>query len=119
MCGKSTFSIEDLKVNHVESAEGGQYVKILPWFWICLTNMTDEERTRLLQFTTGSSLLPHGGFKELQPTFRITVYDTFGKLPIAHTCFNELCLSDHRKFEDFERALKLAINEGTEGFAMM
>ncbi|XP_021965341.1 apoptosis-resistant E3 ubiquitin protein ligase 1 [Folsomia candida] len=119
MCGRSTFSIDDLKLHHILSGEGTMYDRILPWFWIALTNMTDDERGRVLQFTTGSSLLPHGGFKDLQPTFRITVYDSIGKLPLAHTCFSEICLSVHRNYEEFEKALKIAINEGSEGFAIM
>lgn len=119
MCGKSTFSVEDLKSHHVLSGEGAVYDRVLPWFWTALNNMTDEERARLLQFTTGSSLLPHGGFRELQPAFRITVYDSLGRLPLAHTCFSEICLSLHKNYEEFEKALKTAVNEGSEGFALL
>jgi hypothetical protein len=119
MCGRSNFTVEDLKAHHIVTGEGSSYDRSLAWFWASLTNMTDDEKSRLLQFVTGSSLLPHGGFKELQPTFRISVYDTIGKLPLAHTCFSEICLSVHRNFEEFERTLKIAINEGSEGFAIM
>lgn len=119
MCGKSIFDVNDLKLNHVQTDENSKYRKLLPWFWTAVTNLTDDERGRLLQFVTGSSMLPHGGFKELQPTFRITIYDTVGNLPISHTCFNEICLSDHRRYEEFEKSLRLAISEGCTGFAMM
>jgi len=119
MCGLRKFSVEDLKCHHVESDSDFTYMKLLPWFWTAVSNMTEEEKGRLLQFTTGSSLLPHGGFKELQPIFRITVYNTKGKLPVAHTCFNEICLSDHRSYESFEKSLRTAIMEGNEGFALL
>ncbi|ODN05808.1 Apoptosis-resistant E3 ubiquitin protein ligase 1 [Orchesella cincta] len=119
MCGKSVFDVNDLKMNHVQTDDNSKYRKILPWFWTAVTSFTDDERGRLLQFVTGSSILPHGGFKELQPTFRITVYDTVGNLPVSHTCFNEICLSDHRSYEEFEKRLRLAISEGCTGFAMM
>jgi E3 ubiquitin-protein ligase HUWE1 len=122
MCGKSTFDVEDLKRHHVVSDSGAgdaALIKILPWFFNSVQSMSDEERGRLLQFTTGSSLLPHGGFKELQPAFRITLTNTTGKLPLAHTCFSEICLSTHNSFEEFNRALRTAINECTEGFALM
>jgi len=92
MCGKSTFDIEDLKRNHVvtESGMGEPLVrKLVSWFWTGVEGMSVEERGRLLQFTTGSSLLPTGGFKDLRPAFRITITNTTAHLPIAHTCFSE------------------------------
>jgi hypothetical protein len=38
-----------------------------------------------------------------------------------HLCcsFNQLCLPDYDSYEHFERALLLAISEGTEGFGMI
>jgi hypothetical protein len=54
-------------------------------FWTLVGNMTEEEKARLLQFTTGSSLLPPGGFKELSPLFQIIFSPSFGSLPTAHT----------------------------------
>lgn len=74
---------------------------------------------RLLQFTTGCSQLPPGGFQDLNPRFQITAAPTFGNLPTAHTCFNQLCLPDYESFEHFEKALLIAISEGTEGFGMV
>ena len=118
MCGQSTITVEDMKNHHVVTPCNELHcTKIVAWFWTAVENMTESERTRLLQFTTGSSLLPHGGFQCLEPRFRITVYGTVGKLPIAHTCFNEICLSNHSLYEDFEKALKTAITEGNEGFS--
>ncbi|CAG7727095.1 unnamed protein product [Allacma fusca] len=118
MCGLSTIHVEDLKNFHVVTPSSETHcTKIVSWFWIAVENMTESERARLLQFTTGSSLLPHGGFHSLEPKFRITVYGTTGKLPIAHTCFNEICLSNHHLFEDFEKSLKTAVTEGNEGFS--
>jgi len=78
--------------------------------------MSDDERARLLQFTTGTSILPLGGFKSLSPKFKISISSEYGKLPKAHTCFNTICLSDHNNYESFEKALRTAITEGSEGF---
>jgi len=122
MCGKSTFDLEDLKRNHVVTDSGmspNLVSKLLQWFWNAVEGMSMEERGRLLQFTTGSSLLPIGGFKELRPTFRITVANNVAHLPIAHTCFSEICLSNHNSFEEFNKSLRLAVNECSEGYAMM
>jgi hypothetical protein len=32
--------------------------------------------------------------------------------------FNQLCLPDYESYEQFERALLIAISEGNEGFGM-
>jgi hypothetical protein len=118
-CGKSEFDVEDLKQNCIQGTWtwNGSYLKLFNWFCISVSNMSDEERARLLQFTTGSSLLPHEGFKALNPKFKISIANEREKLPTAHTCFNEIVLSDHDKFESFERALRTAVCEGAEGFA--
>lgn len=57
--------------------------------------------------------------QELNPKFQITAAPTFAnRLPTAHTCFNQLCLPDYESYEQFERALIIAISEGNEGFGM-
>ena len=70
------------------------------------------------KFTTGSSQLPPGGFGDLKPLFQIAPTHKKDSLPIAHTCFNMICLSDHSSFQSFERALLIAINDDSEGFEL-
>ncbi|CAG9129246.1 unnamed protein product [Plutella xylostella] len=93
--------------------------RLMGWFWAAVANFTTEERARLLQFTTGCSQLPPAGFQELNPRFQITLAPTFGALPTAHTCFNQLCLPDYDSYEQLVRALLWAINEGGEGFPLI
>ena len=50
-----------------------------------ISGFTHEEMARLLQFTTGCSQLPPGGFCELCPKFQITALSEFERLPSAHT----------------------------------
>lgn len=119
MCGTGQYSIADFKANHSVSGFLFEQRKVLDWFWTAVSNFTEEEMARLLQFTTGCSQLPPGGFAELNPKFHITTTPTFGNLPTAHTCFNQLCLPDYDSYEQFERALRLSINEGMEGFGMI
>lgn len=57
----------------------------MEWFWTIIAGFTKEEMGRLLQFTTGCSQLPPGGFAELNPKFQITAAPTYGNLPTAHT----------------------------------
>ncbi|XP_025831549.1 apoptosis-resistant E3 ubiquitin protein ligase 1 [Agrilus planipennis] len=119
LCGTGQYSISDFKSHHVVNGNSLEFRRIIGWFWAAVSNFTQEEMARLLQFTTGCSQLPPGGFKELSPKFQITAAPTFGNLPTAHTCFNQLCLPDYESYEQFEKALLLAISEGTEGFGMV
>merc|ERR1712071_163385 len=104
VCGTSEYSIEELKRNHVSDGLSREFRKVLAWFWIAISNFGAEELSRLLQFTTGSSQLPPGGLAELSPRFQIVASPSFGSLPTAHTCFNQLCLPDYSSYENFERA---------------
>lgn len=124
------------------SGNSPEFRRVLGWFWAAVSNFSQTEMARLLQFTTGCSQLPPGGFQvshfqafdrinfhlvlnyeshfqELNPRFQITAAPTFGNLPTAHTCFNQLCIPDYESYEHFEKALLLAISEGTEGFGMV
>lgn len=85
LCGTGQYSIADFKANHVVNGNSVEFRRIVGWFWAAVGNFTQEEMARLLQFTTGCSQLPPGGFKELTPKFQITAAPTFGNLPTAHT----------------------------------
>ena len=61
--------------------------QVLEWFWALVSGFTREDMARLLQFTTGCSQLPLGGFAELCPKFQITAAPTYGTLPTAHTWY--------------------------------
>lgn len=89
------------------------------WFWTVVSSLTQEELARLLQFTTGSSQLPPGGFAALCPSFQIIAAPTHSTLPTAHTCFNQLCLPTYDSYEEVHRMLQVAISEGCEGFGML
>lgn len=59
--------------------------QVMKWFWAVVSSFTQEELARLLQFTTGSSQLPPGGFNTLCPSFQIIAAPTHSTLPTAHT----------------------------------
>lgn len=60
MCGTSEYSVTELREHHVVCGATGDFRKILDWFWTAVANMSEEEKARLLQFTTGCSQLPPG-----------------------------------------------------------
>ncbi|XP_035684601.1 apoptosis-resistant E3 ubiquitin protein ligase 1-like isoform X1 [Branchiostoma floridae] len=118
ICGTGDYSIADFK-QHCEIQGGAWgFEKVLDWFWTIVASFTQEEVARLLQFTTGSSQLPPGGFAELNPRFQICSVPVRGILPTAHTCFNQLCLPDYDSCEQLHKMLTLAITEGSQGFGM-
>ncbi|KAI5633863.1 HECT-domain (ubiquitin-transferase) domain-containing protein [Phthorimaea operculella] len=119
VCGTGEVSVADWRAHALVSGCGRDWERLMSWFWAALANLTTEERARLLQFTTGCSQLPPGGFQELNPRFQITAAPSFGALPTAHTCFNQLCLPDYDSYEQLVHALLWAINEGGEGFGMI
>uniref|UniRef100_A0A3P9DU54 HECT-type E3 ubiquitin transferase n=1 Tax=Maylandia zebra TaxID=106582 RepID=A0A3P9DU54_9CICH len=120
MCGTGDINVQDFKAHAV--IVGGSWhfrEKVMKWFWAVVSSFTQEELARLLQFTTGSSQLPHGGFNTLCPSFQIIAAPTHSTLPTAHTCFNQLCLPTYDSYEELHKMLKLAISEGSEGFGML
>lgn len=119
VCGTSDYSVAEMKAHHAAIGSSPEFQKVLCWFWTAVTNFGTEEMSRLLQFTTGSSQLPPGGLAELSPKLQIAASPCFGTLPTAHTCFNQLCLPDYENYEQFEKALLIAINEGSEGFGLV
>ena len=83
MCGVQKISYDDLKKHaRVMTREGDS---VLSWFWSVVRGFTEEEMAKLLQFVTGCSQLPPGGFKDLNPPFTIISVPVHNKLPTAHT----------------------------------
>lgn len=119
ICGAATYSLSDLRMNHIVTGSTYDFQKVVDWFWKSVSAFSDEEFARLLQFTTGCSHLPPGGFADLNPRFQISSSLTYGTLPTAHTCFNQICLPDYDAFEDLDRSLRIAITEGSEGFGLV
>ncbi|OCT68149.1 apoptosis-resistant E3 ubiquitin protein ligase 1 isoform X1 [Xenopus laevis] len=120
MCGTGHIAVQDFQAHAV--VIGGSWhfrEKVMSWFWAVVSSLTQEELARLLQFTTGSSQLPSGGFAALSPSFQIIGSPAHGTLPTAHTCFNQLCLPTYDSYEEMHKMLKLAISEGCEGFGML
>ena len=85
MCGLSTVSFTDLKENARVDGSDATFRNVVSWFWKTVSGFTQEEMAKMLQFVTGCSQLPPGGFKDLHPSFTITHTPTHGRLPTAHT----------------------------------
>ncbi|KAF5727902.1 E3 ubiquitin-protein ligase UPL1 isoform X1 [Tripterygium wilfordii] len=119
--GLPEIDLEDLKAN-TEYTGYTAASSVVQWFWEVVNTFSKEDMARLLQFVTGTSKVPLEGFKELQGISgpqRFQIHKAYGapqRLPSAHTCFNQLDLSEYTSKEQLQERLLLAIHEGSEGF---
>jgi E3 ubiquitin-protein ligase NEDD4 len=95
--------------------------KQIQWFWQVVQDYDAEKRMRLLQFVTGTSRLPIGGFRELHGSdgprrFTVERTGSVDSLPKSHTCFNRLDLPAYSSYAQLHSKLTYAIEE-TVGFA--
>lgn len=79
-----------------------------------------EQKSRLLQFATGTSRIPVNGFKDLQGSdgprrFTIEKSGEESQLPKSHTCFNRLDMPPYKSYDTLQQKLTWAVEE-TVGF---
>ncbi|OQS02612.1 HECT E3 ubiquitin ligase [Thraustotheca clavata] len=123
MCGVPCISVDDWKKNstirYFPGMPRAKQTEVVDWFWSVVEQFNDEERGRLLQFTTGSSRLPVEGFKGLTSfsgqihKFTIQMVQRgnppAGLCPKAHTCFNRIDLPLYKDRNELENYLSLVI----------
>ncbi|KAF3994053.1 hypothetical protein FT663_00073 [Candidozyma haemuli var. vulneris] len=82
------------------------------WFWEYVSELTYKQQKKLLLFITGSDRVPATGIQNL--TLKISRLRTTGgdsdRLPVAHTCFNELALYDYSSKSKLADKLGKAVN---------
>ncbi|XP_070568387.1 E3 ubiquitin-protein ligase HACE1-like [Ptychodera flava] len=97
---------------------------LIKWFWEVVNEFSQEERVLLLQFVTGSSRVPHGGFGYLSggsgvQRFNISpVRYVPNLLPTASTCINLLKLPEYPTKEELKNRLLVALQCGSQGYAL-
>lgn len=119
--GLPEIDFKDLKRN-VEY--GGSFSfdnQTIQWFWEVVEDFDSSQKALLVQFITGTSKLPSGGFRHLTGIHglqRIQISPGNGKdrLPSAHTCFNQLELPEYSSKDSLREKLLLAITECSQGF---
>src|ERR1700733_3240217 len=85
-------------------------------FWKLFARMDGAMQRKLLTFVTGSDRIPATGVANL--AFKISILgDSDNRYPIAHTCFNQLCLYRYRNKGKLEKMLMRALEE-SEGFGL-
>lgn len=117
--GIAEIDIEDWK-KHTDYRGYQESDEVIQWFWKCVSEWDNEQRARLLQFTTGTSRIPVNGFKDLQGSdgprrFTIEKAGEVEQLPKSHTCFNRVDLPPYADYDSMAKKLTLAVEE-TIGF---
>eukprot|EP00128_Syssomonas_multiformis_P016983 Colp12_sorted_trinity150504_noHs@20675 len=92
------------------------------WFWHIVRGLPTEDCVKILQFVTGSSRVPVGGFAALPGANGVQLFTIAGlgsgqreRLPTASTCFNLLKVPEYDSEETLRNRLMTAV-EGTRSF---
>jgi HECT-domain (ubiquitin-transferase) len=127
LCGLPHIDLSDWKANTLYLGlfeKNGVLEPVVQWFWEIVTDTYDiEMQARLLQFVTGTSGVPPGGFAALKGgddylrKFTIQGVDCTSSLyPKAHTCFNVLDIPNYATKEELEKRLTFSITTSFVGF---
>jgi E3 ubiquitin-protein ligase NEDD4 len=117
--GIAEIDVDDWK-KHTDYRGYTESDEVVQNFWATVRSWDGEQKSRLLQFTTGTSRIPVNGFKDLQGSdgprrFTIEKAGEITNLPKAHTCFNRLDLPPYKSLEMLQQKLTIAVEE-TMGF---
>lgn len=121
--GQSEIDLEDWKANTEYSGELTIDSEVVVWFWKWMDSQNTDMHRQVLQFVTGSSTVPLGGFKNLRGVehrvkFNISkAQKDGGSLPSASTCFNMLKMPSFESQADFEAKMIISVTEGRLGFS--
>ncbi|KAM7199369.1 hypothetical protein V8F20_005764 [Naviculisporaceae sp. PSN 640] len=117
--GIAEIDVDDWK-KHTDYRGYTESDEVIQFFWQTVRSWDGEQKSRLLQFTTGTSRIPVNGFKDLQGSdgprrFTIEKAGEITNLPKAHTCFNRLDLPPYKTLEMLQQKMTIAVEE-TMGF---
>ncbi|PYI25737.1 E3 ubiquitin--protein ligase Pub1 [Aspergillus indologenus CBS 114.80] len=117
--GIADIDVDDWK-KHTDYRGYQEQDEVIQNFWKIVRSWDAEQKSRLLQFTTGTSRIPVNGFKDLQGSdgprrFTIEKSGDPNALPKSHTCFNRLDLPPYKTHEALEHKMSIAVEE-TLGF---
>nr|KAG5706859.1 hypothetical protein BaRGS_004194 [Batillaria attramentaria] len=101
---------------------------IIKWFWDLLDAMKEEQRVQMLQFVTGSSRVPFGGFRQLPSGGAVQPFTISRQpcpenapfpLPTASTCINLLRLPEYQSKSVLQDRLLTALRCGGQGYGLV
>ncbi|RUS72176.1 hypothetical protein EGW08_020071 [Elysia chlorotica] len=117
VCGSKIFDFQALE--KATTYDGGftEDSPTIRHFWSVVHGLVEEEKRKLLQFTTGTDRVPVGGLSQLKMIVARNGPDS-DRLPTSHTCFNVLLLPEYSSEDRLRDRLLKAINY-SKGFGML
>jgi len=125
--GQPFIDVDDWKQNTIYQGKYNPKHKVIKWFWEVIYELSQEELSNLLQFCTGNSRVPIGGFSMMESNrgeiakFCIISleYKVGNKNYIkSHTCFNRMELPFFPNIEELKDAVKYVIKGDIIGFGI-
>ena len=118
ICGARNLNFKDLKEVALYANGFTPESPMMKWFWeIVLGEWSDEQRKKLLTFTTGSDRAPVTGLKAMKFVL-VLEGEGDGRLPTSHTCFNQLHIPQYSSIDVLRKNLEMVIENPT-GFGIV
>lgn len=96
--------------------------KVVKWFWEIVGSYSQENKAKLLQFSTGTCGVPAQGFAFLQGNdgnirkFTLHGDKNVKVFPRSHTCFNRIDMPIYSSKADMQKYMTMAITFESTGF---
>ncbi|WUR03681.1 E3 ubiquitin-protein ligase [Vairimorpha necatrix] len=114
--GEPEIDVEDWKNNTIYDGRYDPKSKEVKWFWEVVGNYSQEKRSKLLYFCTGSCRPPIGGFKYLKKKDEVYLFhildvdsDNDKQIPSTNTCSNNFKLPRYSTKGILEKKLDTAL----------
>lgn len=99
ICGTRVLDFGELKKAAYYRNGFHEMMPVVQWFWdIILNEYNDDQRRKLLAFSTGSDRAPVKGLGAMRFIIEMDGEDS-EKLPTSHTCFNQLLIPKYSSKE--------------------
>ncbi|KAE9018992.1 hypothetical protein PF010_g6607 [Phytophthora fragariae] len=119
LCGCDTIDVTDWETN-TRCSRNLTGTRVLRWFWELVRDMNPECLRRLLQFATGCSRVPIGGFRHLTShdgqICPFTLKGVHSAYIRSHACFNRLDLPLASTRAELKEVLHATLSTETYGF---
>ncbi|KAL4136693.1 hypothetical protein PRIC2_000222 [Phytophthora ramorum] len=119
LCGCDSIDVTDWEA-HTRCSKNLTGTRVLRWFWELVRDMNLECRRRLLQFATGCSRVPIGGFRHLTShdgqICPFTLKGVHSPYIRSHACFNRLDVPLASSRAELKEVLHATLNTETYGF---
>lgn len=90
---------------------------IVSWFWEYLEGLSFSQQKQFLAFVTGLDRVPATGIQSMAFKILLHSHHDERRLPVAHTCFNELVLYNYAAKATLHARLHMAVTESS-GFGI-